>query len=296
MDYQTQETEEAKPTYGATAADAPTFKDRAIGTLKSLGRLLISGYFWKNALAALLFFVGCFFLLKAGLGLYTSHGQSVALPNFVDMPRTEAERIADDMGLSIKFEKGAFDPNRPAGLVVLQHPKAGAGVKKNRSVYLTVLSDEAPLIQLPGLVGNYDYTQYTSRLEKTADIKSKIREQIYDPKQEENTILHFFYGDRKITDADLKAGVKVPQGSELEFVVTIRQTGEVRVPDIKCKRFGTAEFMLDGSDLLVGEVYGNVSDRSEAFVVRTEPPGGKMVPVGSKFNIYLAQRRPDSCE
>jgi len=296
MDYQTQETEEAELTYDTATVDTPTFKDRAIGTLKSLGRMLMSGYFWKNALAAMLFFVVCFFVLKAGLGFYTSHGQSVELPNFVDMPRTEAQKIADDLGLSIKFENGVFDPDRPAGLVVLQHPKAGAGVKKNRSVYLTVLSDEAPLIRLPGLVGNYDYTQYTNRLDEEADIKSKIREQVYDPKQEENTILHFFYGDQKITDADLKAGVKVPQGSELEFVVTVRQTGEVRVPDIKCKRFGTAEFMLDGSDLLVGEVYGNVSDRSEAFVVRTEPPGGKMVPVGSKFDIYLAQRRPDNCE
>jgi len=296
MDYQTQETEETQPAYGAATASAPTFKDRAIGTLKSLGRLLISGYFWKNALAAVLFFVVCFFVLKAGLGLYTSHGQSVELPNFVDMPRAEAEEIADDMGLSIKFEKGAFDPNRPAGLVVLQHPRAGSGVKKNRSVYLTILSDEAPLIQLPGLVGNYDYTQYTNRLEKTADIRSKIREQIYDPKQEENTILYFYHEDRKITDADLKAGVKVPQGSELEFVVTVRQTGEVKVRDLKCKRFGVVEFQLDGSNLLVGEIYGDFTDRSEAFVVRTNPPAGKMVPVGSKLDIYLAQRRPDSCE
>jgi D-alanine-D-alanine ligase len=296
MDYHTQEPEETPPVYGATTASVPTLKDRALGTLKSFGRMLLSGYFWKNALAAILFFVLCFFVLKGGLGLYTSHGQSVELPNFVDMPRAEATEIADDLGLSIKFEKGSFDPNRQAGLVVLQHPKAGAGVKKNRSVYLTVLTDEAPLIQLPGLVGNYDYTQYTNRLEKTADIRSKIREQVYDPKQEENTILHFFYEDRKITDADLKAGVKVPQGSELEFVVTIRQTGEVRVPDFKCQRFGRVEFQLDASDLLVGDIHGNVSDRSEAFVVRTEPPGGKMVPVGSKFDIYLAQRRPDSCE
>ena len=296
MDDHTQESEENQPAYGAATASIPTFKDRALGTLKSLGRMLASGYFWKNALAAMFFFMLCFFVLKASLGLYTSHGQSVALPNFVDMPRAEAAEVADDLGLSIKFEKGAFDPNRSAGLVVLQHPKAGSGVKKNRSVYLTVLSDEAPLIKLPGLVGNYDYTQYTNRLEKIADVRAKIREQVYDPKQEENTILHFFYGDQKITDADLKSGVKVPQGSELEFVVTIRQTGEVKVPDMRCKRFGMAEFLLDSSDLLVGEVYGDVSDRSEAFVVRTEPPGGKMVPVGSRFDVYLAQQRPDSCE
>jgi D-alanine-D-alanine ligase-like ATP-grasp enzyme/beta-lactam-binding protein with PASTA domain len=292
-----QETEQESTTaYAAVAADNPNFKTRVLGTIKSFGRMLISGYFWKNALAALLFFVVCFFVLRTGLGLYTAHGSSTELPNFVDMLRPEAEEVADDLGLTLKFEKGAFDPNRPAGMVVLQHPPAGSGVKKNRSIYLTILSEDAPMIKLPGLVGNYDYTQYTNRLEKSADIRSKIREQVYDPKQEENTILHFFYGDQKITDADLRAGVKVPQGSELEFVVTVRQTGQVSVPKIKCKKFGVVEFLLDGSDLLVGKVYGDVSDRSEAYVVRTEPPGGKMVPVGSKFDIYLAQRKPDGCE
>ena len=274
----------------------PTLKDRALGTLKSTGRLLISGYFWKNALGALLFFVGCFFLLKFGLAAYTNHGDSTELPNFVDLSRAEAEDLADDLGLSLKFEKGAFDPNRPAGLVVLQHPKAGTGVKKNRSIYLTVLSDEAPLIQLPGLVGNYDYTQYTNRLEKTADIRARIRDRVYDPKLEENTILHFFYGDRKIDSESLKAGVKVPQGATLDFVISIRQTGEVAVPQIYCQRFGRVEFQLDASNLIVGEVFGNVSDRGEAYVVRTEPPQGKMVPVGSKFDIYLSQRKPDNCD
>ena len=295
MNYQETE-QEPTPVYSAPVANAPNFKSRALGTLKSLGRMLKSGYFWKNALAAMLFFVVCFFVLRIGLGLYTSHGSSTELPDFVTMLRPDAEALADDIGLTLKFEKGAFDPNRPAGMVVLQHPRAGSGVKKNRSIYLTVLSDEAPMIQLPGLVGNYDFTQYTNRLEKSADIRSKIREQVYDPKQEENTILHFFYGDQKITDTDLRAGVKVPQGSELEFVVTVRQTGEVSVPNIKCKRFGVVEFLLDGSDLLIGKVYGDVSDRSEAYVVRTEPPGGKMVPVGSKFDIYLAQRKPDGCD
>ncbi|MEL7163583.1 MAG: PASTA domain-containing protein, partial [Bacteroidota bacterium] len=128
------------------------------------------------------------------------------------------------------------------------------------------------------------------------DIRAKIREQIYDPKQEENTILYLYDGDRKVTEDDLRGGYEVPQGSTLEFVVTVRQTGEVRVPNLKCKRFGVVEFLLDGSDLLVGKVYGDVADRSEAFVVRTEPAAGKMVPVGSKFDIYLSARRPDGCE
>ncbi|SEP87033.1 PASTA domain-containing protein [Neolewinella agarilytica] len=277
--------------------EANSFADRAKATAASGWRLFKSGYFWKSIFGALLFFLLCFVLLRVGMNLYTAHGKSTELPNFVDMQRADAEALADDMGLKLKFEKGPFDPNRPAGLVVLQHPKPGAGVKKNRSIYLTILNDEAPLITLPDLVGKYDYTEYSTYIEGIGDIRSKIREQVYDPKLEENTIIHLFFDDRKITDSDLRGGnVQVPQGSTLEFVVSVRQTGEVKVPDLKCKRFGVVEFLLDGSDLLVGTIHGNVSDQSEAYVIRTEPPGGKMVPVGSKFDIYLSARRPDGCD
>ena len=286
--------EEVPPTH------APVEETKRAGGFKgfagSAWRLFKSGYLWKSLALAAIFFVACFFILKIGLSLYTAHGSSTQLPDFVGMQRVEAEEVAGDLGLKIKFEKGPFDPNRPPGQVVLQHPKAGAGVKTNRSIYLTVLSDEAPLIQLPQLVGNYDYTQYTTKLERMGDIKSKIREQVYDPKLEENTILYFFYEDTKVTDAMTRSGFEVPQGSTLDFVVSVRQTGEVSVPDFKCKRFNTVEFRLDASNLLLGKVNGNVANRDDAYVVRTEPAGGTMVPVGSKLNVYLSSRRPDGCD
>ncbi|OAV43359.1 PASTA domain-containing protein [Lewinella sp. 4G2] len=274
-------------------ADAPV----KTGFVPSTLALLKSGYLWKNIAAMLLFFLLCFFVVKYGIQAYTSHGASLELPDFVEMQRADAEALADDLGLKLKFEKGAFDPSRPPGTVTRQHPKAGAGVKRNRSIYLTILTDEAPMIKLPPLTGEYDYTQYTTRLSRMGEISSKIREQVYDGKQEENTILHFFYGDQKITEDDLKGGrVEVPKGAELEFVVTVRETGEVKVPSLRCKTFGEVEFLLDGSDLIVGNIYGNVASRSDAYVVRVEPSEGTMVPVGSKFNVYLSDSRPANCD
>ncbi len=284
----------SRPAYNAPPDRSPL--PRKEGLLSSTVELFKSGYFWKNAGAALVFLLLCFLVLRVGLNWYTSHGKSTELPNFVGMMRTDAEDLGDKMGLELQFEKGPFDPNRPAGEVVLQHPKAGSGVKKNRSIFLTILNDEAPLIRLPSLVGNYDYTNYSDRIAAIGHIKSRVREQVYDPKQEENSILYFYDGDRKVTDADLRAGYEVKQGSTLDFVVTVRQTGEVEVPDIKCQQFGVVEFQLDASNLLVGTIHGDVANRAEAYVVRTEPPGGKMVPVGSKFDIYLSDARPEGCE
>ena len=280
---------------GSSERDTPTTTTER-GFVPSALAFLTSGYFWKNLVAALLFLVVCFLLLRVSLSLYTNHGASTDLPDFVGMSKTEAEEVADDIGLNLKFEKGAFDPKRPPGTITRQHPKAGAGVKSNRSIYLTVLTDEAPMIKLPPLAGYYDYDQYTARLSAMGEFTSRIREQVFDGKQEENTILYFYYGDQKITEEDLKGGrVEIPKGSELEFVVTVRETGEVAVPNLRCKTFGEVEFLLDGSNLEVGQIYGDVSDRGSAYVTRVEPGAGAMVPEGSKFDIYLSEFRPANC-
>ncbi|MEM9835314.1 MAG: PASTA domain-containing protein, partial [Bacteroidota bacterium] len=176
------------------------------------------------------------------------------------------------------------------------HPKAGSKVKKNRSIYLTILSDQAPLALLPELRGRYDYEQYTRQL-KRFNISHYVAEQVYDPKQEENTILHLFLDDRKITEEDLIKGVKVPHGSRLGFVVTVRKTGEVAVPNIVCQTYGTAEFVIGGTNLKIGRVIADgISNRSEAYVVRTEPTAGKMVQEGQSLTIYLSATRPASCD
>lgn len=280
-------------------ADSPSAgREIFVDKLKVFGAKVLAflkaPYLWKNLGGALLFFLLLFLLLRMGMSWYTNHGKSLDLPDFEGVQVEEARRTAKDLGLKINVEKGAFDPDRPAGLVVQQHPRANSKVKKNRTIYLTILSDEAPMITLPSLVGNYDYDQYVRAL-RSLGIRAKVRSREYDPKQEENTILHFFYDDQKITDQDLRGGVKVPQGSTLEFVVTIRQTGNVNVPNLKCRRFSEAEFVLGGSDLEIGNVRGSVTSRDDAFIIRTEPAAGQSVAQGTKLTVYLSDQRPTDC-
>ena len=86
-------------------------------------------------------------------------------------------------------------------------------------------------------------TIYNTR-ENCADwvLSFKVIEKKFDAKQEENTILHFFHGDRKISDNDLRKGIKIPKGSTLDFVVTERQTGMVSIPSVVCQKYEAAYF------------------------------------------------------
>lgn len=266
----------------------PGFSSAALAFIKHPG-------LWKNigVLAASLFIV--FFGFRGCLSLYTHHGEAIILPIFEGKQLEEAKRIAKDRGLKIEVTKGAFDPDRDPGLVVSQQPKAESRVKRNRTVYLTVLSDEAPMVRLPSLVGSYDYEQYTRRLDPLK-ISYYIAEQVYDPKQEENSILHFFYDEQKIEDQDLRKGVKVPQGARLGFVVTVRRTGEVNVPDLRCRTYSEALFVIGGYNLTIGEASGVSDNLDEAYIERTEPASGQTVDEGSAIRVFLSRTYPEGCD
>ena len=117
----------------------------------------------------------------------------------------EARRVAHAQDLKIDVTVGTYDPERAAGLVVQQQPPMGSRVKNNRTVYLTILSENVPDVNLPSLVGSYDYNVYTRLLERK-NLNYAVRERQFDARQEEGTILYMYYDDRKITDDDLRGG------------------------------------------------------------------------------------------
>ena len=129
------------------------------------------------------------------------------------------------------------------------------------------------------------------------DIKTTVQEKVFDSKQEENSILYFYHKGRKITDDMLRRGVKVPKGATLDFVITERITGAVPIPDLVCQRYDAATFLIEGSNLVLGEVFGDVGFREGAYVYKQEPeyvPGMQME-IGQKVNIYLTSTRPSGC-
>ncbi|MEM6396790.1 MAG: PASTA domain-containing protein [Bacteroidota bacterium] len=279
--------------------DAPEHKDgetpRWKQILTSTKEFITSKYFWRNFGVLIGMLLIGFFILKGGLRCYTKHGQSMELPNFEGLHISEARELANSRGLTLRVLEANFDKDREPGLVVLQEPPEGSRIKRQRSIYLTVLSDTPAMVTLPSLVGNYDYDVYTRKLE-SLDIEFEVVEEEYDPRQEEKTILHFFYDGRKITDEDLRRGVQVPQGTRLGFVITKRRTGQVTMPDVVCQTYNESAFVIAGSQLLIGDVEGSFSNRESAYVVRTEPSAGQSVAEGRRVKLVLSDYRPSGCQ
>lgn len=272
----------------------PPMKNSPGYFFSSLASFFRSSIFLKNCLGVLFFLLLLFILLKKSLDWYTMHGQTIEVKNFVNMHLDDARDLARRSDLRLVVNDSVFMLEKEPNIIIDQTPKKNARVKENRQVYVSITSSTAPMVPLPGLVGNYDYEQYTRKLERLG-VKYRIKEKQVDRRYEENTILYIVYEGEKITDNKLRRGVKVPKGSTLEFVITERSNGRVEIPDLICKRYKAAAFMISSRELEIGDIYGPVSD--EAYVYKQEPEyaPGATLRVGNKMNLYLMEQRPIGC-
>lgn len=264
--------------------------------LAAIWAFLKSKPFLKNfsALVGVLFLL--FLLFNGWLRLYTNHDESLTVHDYVGMPLEEAKKKARGQSFKLVVIDSTFGPDYLPYEIYQQDPSPMSRVKENRTIYVSVYHRSAREVTLPSLVGNYDFEQYKKKL-KRKRIDAIVKERIFDGIQEENTILHFFYNDQKITQDDVNKGFKVPEGSVLEFVVTERQTGFVPIPNLVCQRYNAAAFLISSNQLTIGNVIGDVANQDNAYVWKQEPAyqAGQMIQIGRQIDIYLTDNRPAGC-
>lgn len=266
---------------------------------KETGYFLSSMFFIKNfigMIATVVFFV---IIMFWWMKCYTSHGESLQVHDYIGMDLGDAIKKAENRSFQIVVSDSIFIVDKEANIVLDQNPKPLSRVKKNRRIYLTVTKNNADLVTLPSLVGNYDYAQYTKKL-KMMGVKYRIKERLFDNQYEENTIMHFFYDNKKVSDKDLKNGMKVPKGSTLEFVITEQGGGYVDIPNLVCKKYGEAEFLISGMQLNLGETNrdGTITNEAGAYVWRQIPAykPGETMRIGEMIEVWITQNRPVGCQ
>lgn len=269
------------------------------GLWSSIKAFFSSRLFWRNAGALALFLVLFFLLVNIGLRVYTKHGDSMQLEDYQGLLLEEAERKAAAKGLKIEVISASFQPGKRPNEIFDQYPEPLSKVKDNRTIFVTIYHNEGRDVMLPAFteVGD-DIETYRRELRKRK-IDMVIRDQVFDGKLAEGTILYLLIKGEKITNTELAQGnVVVTQGTEVEAVISTRVSSTVEMPDLVCKRFDAASFQLTAINLVVGKVYGGADgNRNEFYVWKQEPEfaPGKLIDKGSQINLYLTPIRPDDC-
>jgi len=279
-----------------------TFTKKLGDRLKSFGKetwyFLTSMIFVRNFLGILALGTLLLLLTFQWMQCYTQHGESLQVHDYVGMNVEDAIETAKNRSFSVVISDSLFMVGQPSNVVLEQNPAPLSRVKEKRTIYLTITKFNADEKLLPELKGNYDYEIYARKL-KLRQIKTRIKEEVFDNAQAPRTILYLYYNNKKITEDDIANGVKIPMGSTLDFVITTRGSTTVETPELVCLKYSEAKFIVENYKLNVGSIIEDqtITNKESAYVWKQIPAfsPNKKVRMGAFVDLYLTQYKPDDC-
>lgn len=119
---------------------------------------------WKNVVAIIVLWVVVIGVAYWGSGVYTRHGQEVAVPDLQGLTADQAIRRLEALGLEGEVRDSIYNKQLQPDLVCAQTIRAGNYVKVGRVVGLTINSDRAPSLVLPDIGDNMSVREAEARL------------------------------------------------------------------------------------------------------------------------------------
>ena len=274
--------------------------NKFISKLKRIGleifAFLSSKTFIKNFVGILGMMTIFFFFTSMWLKCYTDHGEVLHMDNFTGLNLYDAQELAKQNNYTLVVDSISLTTAKPL-TVTKQHPKANAPVKENRTVYITVVKQSRDMKGAPALVGNNeDYNVYKKQLERGGLKAERIQDKY--SRLAPNTILEILYQGDTITEQLMDGDkLKFPEGSTLQFIVSKRGDDNVNVPDIMCKTYKEAQFILENSNLNFGSIIRDqtVTNKRKAYIWKQEPQIGSLR-FGAQIDVWITQNFPDGCD
>lgn len=158
----------------------------------------------------ILFIVIAIYATMKGLDIYTQHGKGVPVPNVKGMQLDEAEMLLRNQDLDIVVIDSSYISEYPSGAIVEQNPNVGSRVKKDRLIYVTINSSNAPQRAIPDVIDNCSLREAQAKIGAAGFILGE-NEYIQGEKD-------WVYGI-KYRGHQLAPGEKVPIGATLILVV-----------------------------------------------------------------------------
>jgi len=264
----------------------------------------------KNiAINLVAFVVITFFLIYAlmwFLGYYTLHGESIEVPDLVNMKIEEAEKLLKTRQLDFIVTDSICKGAGLGGLIKEQTPKAKARVKESRKIYLTITRNSECTVNLyyKQVIGRpRDYV--VKQLERS---NLKVGKLEYRPGgKAENTVIEaHINGAPLFIEADPNAGErpptepkKIPQNAVVDLVLLEGVDALPQfTPELICGSYDEAEFTVKGSQFNMGTIFtkGTISDTLSAWVYRQSPSPGVVATMGAGIDLWLMQEFPEGCK
>lgn len=144
------------------------------------------------------------------LGVWTRHGQTIAVPAVRTLSYDKAIDMLNDEGLQGIVSDSVYDNRTSPGTVIEQNPKAGTIVKEGREVFLTINAFSPKMVTLPSLT-DVSLRQARSILEGL-ELHNIVERRV--PSEFKDLVLGIRY-----KGARLQPGARVPVNAAIEIEV-----------------------------------------------------------------------------
>ncbi len=245
--------------------------------------------FLKHFGISLLLLILISWAVLASLKIYTHHGESVDVPNYIGRTMAEINSMESGKDLEIVVVDSVYDITKPKGTVISQDPLPKSHVKGNRKIYITLISSTPEQIKMPDLV-DLSLRQATAILQTYGLRLGSIRQV---PDIANNAVLRQLYQGRPI-----EKGTMIPKGVTIDLVVGVGTGGDkVQIPFLIGKTRQEALMEIRRTSLNKGtETFEQGADTLNARVYQQNPPFavGRYLSMGQSVNlIYRSPKEFD---
>ena len=179
-------------------------------SLKEFFSFKSNRFFWLNLIAMIAVVIASIFGVLEWLDSYTRHGESILVPSVKGLPLQQAREELEQKDLRVLVTDSNYVKEMPAGSILEQNPEGNSKVKKGRTVYLIINTNNAPKVTIPDIVDNSSFRQAEARL-RALGFKMTEPERIDGEKDWVYAI--------KYNGQSLSAGDKIPRESYLTLCI-----------------------------------------------------------------------------
>lgn len=241
----------------------------------------LGGLIMHLILAVSLVIVICVFYFYVYLPHITNHGESITVPNIEGLPIARVEAFLASHDLRYEVNDSSYSAEYPPLTVLKQFPAAGAKVKENRKIFVSINRKNPPTVKMPDLIDG-SLTNAEAVLRGSELKRGKI---------------HLVRGpflnvvkEMQINGNKVVPGVLVPKGTMVDLVVMDGGSNKLPAPNVLGFSFEDAKVNIYGSNLTVGETT-LVGDTTgvHPVILKQVPTPGEIIIVGDGIDLWIGE-------
>lgn len=209
----------------------------------------------------------------------TNHGETITVPNVEGMKMEELENFLVTRNLRYEVSDSSYSDKSPPLTVLKQYPSAGAKVKENRVIYISLNRVIPPTVPLPNLV---DGSLINAEVQLKSNELRRGRIQLI-----RGPFLHVVK-EMKYQGSTIEPGTRITKGSIIDLVVYDGGSDSLPSPDVIGLLLEDAKVAIFGSNLNVDiAVVGDTLGTKEVVVLKQKPVPNENIKVGDIVKVWV---------